>query len=61
MSTFFAYFRESFYQLQQVTWPKQEELLRMTATTVIFVLVTALLLAALDYGFLQAYQALLSL
>ena len=61
MSNFFSYFRESYHELQQVTWPKQEELLRMTIITVVFVIITALILAMVDYGFSQGYQWLLNL
>jgi len=54
------YLRECANELKLVTWPKQEELLRLTIITVIFVLITAVILAIVDFGFLKAYQWLLA-
>lgn len=61
MSAFINYFRESINELQHVTWPKQDELLRLTSLTVVFVLACAALLAGTDWLFSYGYQYLLSL
>ena len=56
-----TYFRESLNELSLVTWPKQDELVRMTILTVLFVLISAAILGVADFGLLKAYQWLLSL
>lgn len=61
MNALTSYFRESLNELKLVTWPKQEDLLRLTIITVVFVLITSVLLGLLDYSLNQAYQWLLSL
>lgn len=61
MTKISAYFRESVNELALVTWPKQEELVRMTILTVVFVLISAIILGAVDYGFSSGYQWFISL
>jgi len=60
MKALFNYLSDSVNELKLVTWPKQEETIRMTVITVIFVLAAALILGLLDFGFAQAYQWILS-
>jgi preprotein translocase subunit SecE len=61
MNKLFSYFKQSAYELKLVTWPTQERLLQLTVITVIFVLISALFLGLMDYGFSTAYTWLLSL
>lgn len=61
MKNITSYFRESVNELALVTWPKQEELVRMTILTVVFVMITALILGVVDYGFSNGYQWIISL
>jgi len=61
MNAFTSYFKESLNELKLVTWPKQEDLLRLTIITVVFVLISSVLLGLLDYSLSQAYQWLLSI
>lgn len=61
MNSFITYFRESTNELKHVTWPKQDELLRLTTLTIIVVLASAGLLWLMDFSFSAGYQYLLSL
>jgi|CXWL01.1.fsa_nt_gi preprotein translocase SecE subunit len=61
MNALLSYFQQSVNELALVTWPKQEELVRMTILTVVFVLISALFLGVVDYGFSNGYQWFLGL
>ena len=61
MNTFFNYLKEANNELKLVTWPKQEELLKHTITTIIFVLITAVILGLVDFGLSTGYKWLLSI
>jgi len=61
MKQLYNYFVDSTNELKLVTWPKQEETVRFTIITVIFVLVSALLLGALDFAFSFSYSWFLTL
>ena len=61
MKKLLIYFRDSVEELSHVTWPKQEQLLRLTTITVIFVIIAAIILAILDFSFTSSYQWFLSL
>ncbi|MDP3975716.1 MAG: preprotein translocase subunit SecE [bacterium] len=61
MSTFFNFLRDSYHELLLVTWPKQDELLRHTIITVVFVLISSLILGLVDYSFTNAYRWFLTL
>ena len=61
MNALTSYFKDSLNELKLVTWPKQEELLRLTITTVVFVLIASVILGAADYLLSQGYQWLLTL
>lgn len=61
MFSIFSYFRNSFAELALVTWPKQEQLIRDTIVTIVFVFFAAVILGALDFGFMNAYEWFLTL
>lgn len=61
MKNFYYYLKDSVHELKLVTWPTQERLLQMTATTVIFVLIMAFFLGLADFGLNKAYTWLLSI
>jgi len=61
MKKFFNYLKDSTHELALVTWPTQEQLLRLTVITVVFVLAAAGFLGVVDFGFSRAYTWLLSL
>ncbi|MBI2463768.1 preprotein translocase subunit SecE [Candidatus Peregrinibacteria bacterium] len=53
------YFRESFQELNRVTWPTRNQAVRITAIVLIFSLVSAIFIAAIDFLFLTAFNLLL--
>ena len=61
MNALIDYFKESLNEIKLVTWPKEEELLRLTIISVIFVIIAAIFLGLIDFSFSKAYQWLLSL
>jgi len=61
MKRFFTYLKDSTHELKLVTWPKQDELLRLTIITIIFVIISAIILGTIDFGFAQGYKWILSL
>ncbi|MDF2379789.1 MAG: preprotein translocase subunit SecE [Candidatus Gracilibacteria bacterium] len=61
MSKFFSYFKDSYHELKLVTWPKQDLLLNLTITTVIFVMISGAFLGLADFSFSALYQWLLNL
>ena len=61
MNALLRYFRDSTNELNLVTWPKQEQLLRLTTITVVFVLISAMILGIVDFSLAKAYQWVLSL
>ena len=61
MKQLYIYFRESLNELTLVTWPKQDVLVNMTILTVIFVLISAVILGVVDFGLLKGYQWFLTL
>ena len=61
MKRLFNYLHESYNEIKLVTWPKQEDLIRLTIITVVFVLITAVILGLIDFGFTRGFQYLLSL
>lgn len=61
MKSLVRYLKDSIHELTLVTWPKQDQLLRMTTITVVFVMISALLLGVVDFGLTKAYQWYLTL
>ncbi|MFA5842241.1 MAG: preprotein translocase subunit SecE [Candidatus Gracilibacteria bacterium] len=56
-----AYFVSSFEELRRVTWPTKEQTARLTIIVVIFSLLVAVFLGAVDLGFTEAFTRLISL
>ena len=61
MQKLLNYFKDSVNELKLVTWPKQEDTMRLTITTIIFVLTIALILGVVDFSLTKAYQWFLTL
>ncbi len=61
MRRLFQYFRDSAYELRLVTWPGQEELLRLTFLTIGVVMVSSAFLGLVDLGFTTLYRLFLTL
>lgn len=53
------YFRESWVELQKVTWPSRKQAIKLTAAVLIFSLVFALYIALLDTLFSNMLQKLI--
>lgn len=55
-----GYFREVRTELARVTWPKKQEVVKLTATVVLFSAIVSAYLGALDYMFARALEFLLA-
>lgn len=55
------YLKDSFAELSHVTWPTRNQAINLSILVVVFVFVSALLIAGLDYAFNQGYLYLLTL
>ncbi|MBU1151977.1 preprotein translocase subunit SecE [Patescibacteria group bacterium] len=55
------YFREAYQELHKVTWPTKNQAVRLTGLVIVFCVIVALLLGALDFGLNEAYTYLLTL
>lgn len=55
------YLAESVAELRKVTWPTREHTARLTVITLIFCLVMAIFLGALDYVFNFSIRSLIAL
>ena len=53
------YFRNSWKELRQVTWPKFPVSLRLTFAVIVFAIVFGCLVAALDYGLDKLFKQVL--
>jgi preprotein translocase subunit SecE len=60
-SAIVTYFRESYEEFKRVVWPTRNQAIRLCIIVLSFVLVSAILMAALDYLFGFGYQSLLKL
>ena len=54
-----AYIRESFEELNKVSWPTKNQAIRLTAIVLGFTLVSAAFIAAVDYVFQIGFSELL--
>ena len=61
MKSLMRYLKDSTHELTLVTWPKQDQLLKMTTITVVFVMISAFLLGLVDFSLTKAYQWFLTL
>ncbi len=55
------YLRETFAELKKVTWPARPDALRLTGLVLVIVIISSLVLGALDYIFAQVVRFLISL
>ncbi|MBT4917785.1 preprotein translocase subunit SecE [Candidatus Peregrinibacteria bacterium] len=55
------YVRSSLEELSKVTWPTKNQAVRLTIIVLVFVLITAFFMGAVDYGFNELYQYVLKL
>lgn len=55
------YVKQSFQELSKVTWPTKNQAVKLTIIVLVFVLISAVVLAAIDYGFSQFFSYLLKL
>ena len=56
-----SYVKSSFEELTKVTWPTKNQAVRLTVIVLIFCVVVALSLAAIDYLFSLLYTYILNL
>jgi preprotein translocase subunit SecE len=56
-----AYFRESYEELNKVTWPTRAQAIRMTGIVILISLLIAALIGLLDWLFTIGYEQILQL
>lgn len=56
---FVSYFRGSWQELRQVTWPNRRETTKLTIAVFVFAILFALLIAVVDYGLDKVFKELL--
>jgi preprotein translocase subunit SecE len=56
-----AYFKDSFEELRKVTWPTNEQAVRLTIITLVFSMFVALFFGLLDYVFSLGFTELIDL
>lgn len=54
-----VYFRNSWRELRQVTWPNWNESRRLTSAVLIFAIIFGAIIAAVDYGLDKAFRDIL--
>lgn len=54
-----GYFRSSFQELKEVTWPTWHESRRLTTAVILFSIVFGVLIAVVDYGLDKLFKQLL--
>ena len=47
------FLRQVTFELKKVVWPTKDQLITYTAVVVVFVVIMALIIAALDFGFVK--------
>ena len=52
------FFKDAFYELSQVTWLTRSQAIRISAITVVFVILSAVGLWAVDSVFTEIYKVL---
>lgn len=55
------YFKDSFEELKKVTWPSKSQTVKLSIITLIFTVISTLVITGFDFGFNKAYKGLLSL
>jgi len=59
MAKITQFFRESRAELKKVVWPTKEDVLSSIKVVIISTLVVAIVLGLLDFGFTEAFRALM--
>jgi preprotein translocase subunit SecE len=59
MNRFTAYLRQSWNELKKVVWPSRRTAVRYTWAVIVFSLVLAIFIGAMDYLFTQIIQKLI--
>lgn len=54
-----AYFRESWKELRLVTWPNRKETTKLSTAVVLFAVIFAFMIAAIDYGLDKLFRQLI--
>lgn len=55
------FFRETKAELKKVTWPTKKQLVHNTLIILVFIIITAIILSALDLGFAKLFGWLANL
>lgn len=53
------FFRDVRAEMSKVVWPSRRDVIRYTATVIIFSIVMAAILGAADFGLLKGFEALI--
>ena len=56
-----AYLNSAIEEFGKITWPTKEQTAMLTAITIVVSAVVALLIGLVDFGFSEAYKALLNI
>lgn len=59
MSKIIQFFRDVRAEMSKVIWPSKRDTVRYTVTVIVFSVVMAAILGAVDFGLLQGFQALI--
>ena len=54
-----AYFRNSWKEMRQVTWPNRRESLQLTTAVIIFSIIFGVIIAVVDYGLDKVFKQVL--
>lgn len=54
-----TYFRDSWKELKQVTWPDRKQTTRLSIAVVVFAIVFSVLIAIVDYGLDKIFRAII--
>ncbi len=60
MNAITNYIRSSFEELTKVVWPTKNQAIRLTIIVMVFCVLMALILAAVDYGFTYGFNLVIS-
>ena len=55
-----TFFKEVWAELFKVVWPSRKDTIRLTIIVIIFSILTAAFLGAVDYGLLKGIQAIIN-
>lgn len=56
-----AFYRETMGELRKVSWPTREEALALTRVVIIVMVIMALLLGGLDWGFFEFFDLIFTM